>query len=107
MNETHDPSGDPVDEALEHGPYVDDGGFTARVMDGLPPPRRSRGRALVPVFALLAVALGLVLAPGAGILPALAAWLGGGAATLGAVPVAAIGALLALAATGLLVAFAD
>jgi hypothetical protein len=109
MNDPHDLPADAVDDALAHGPYLEDAGFTARVLGRLPPARRARGRALVPVFALLAGALGvaLVLGPGAGIFPALAAWLGGGVASLGAVPVATVGALLALAGTGLLVAFAD
>lgn len=100
---------DPVDEALSRGPYLDDAGFTARVLGALPPPRRARGRALVPLFALAAggLAVALALGPGAGILPAIVAWLGGGVHGLGAVPVAALGAAGALAAAGLLVAFAD
>ena len=110
---THPGSGkrseDPVDEALAHGPYLEDDGFTARVLTGLPPPRRARGRFLVPLFALAAVSLGvaLLLGPGAALLPSIGAWLLSGPAALGAVPAAALGAGLALAATGLLVAFAD
>jgi hypothetical protein len=98
-----------MDDALSHGPYLEDGGFTARVMEGLPPPRRARGRLLVPLFALAGVAVGaaLLLGPGAASVAALGAWLAGGAAAPGAVPAAALGAVLALAATGLLVAFAD
>ncbi len=100
---------DPVDEALSRGPYLDDAGFTARVLEELPPPHRGRGRVVVPLFALAAagLAVALALGPASGLLPAIVAWLGGGVHGLGAVPVAALGAAGALAAALLLVAFAD
>jgi hypothetical protein len=96
---------DPVSDALARGPYLDDDGFTERVMARLPP-RRWRARApLLVAAALAAGAAGsaALLGPGAPLLAALAAWAGGG----GAFPVAALCALAALGASGALVAFAD
>ena len=105
------PHEDPVDEALMRGGHLDDGGFTERVMGALPPPRRARIRlapALVLSAALVAAAAGaaVVLGPGAALVAAAGAWLGGSVPLL-AVPAAVVGAVAALAATGLLVAYAD
>jgi hypothetical protein len=103
------PEDDPVDEALVRGGYLDDGGFTARVLDALPPPRRRAGAPRLVVAASVAGALvgaAALLGPGAPLLAALAAWLGGGV-PLAAVPGAALGAAAVVAVTGLLVAFAD
>jgi hypothetical protein len=100
---------DPVDEALAHGPYLADDGFTARVLKELPRPRRTVGRYLVPLFALAGVSLGvaLLVGPGATLPPSFSSWLLSGPGALGSLPAAVLGAGLAFLATGVLVAFAD
>jgi len=102
---------DPVDEALQRGGHLDDEGFTERVMSALPAPRRARIRlapALAIAAALAAAATGsaVLLGPGGALVTAATAWMGGAVSPL-AVPAAVVGALAALMATGLLVAYAD
>jgi hypothetical protein len=67
--------GDPLDDALGRFPYLDDDGFTARVLSRLPPRRRARAPLLVAA-ALLAAAAGsaVLLGPGAPLLAALVAF---------------------------------
>jgi len=100
---TTDPA--PLEELLEGAPYLDDGGFTERVMAGLPGRRRDR-RAWVLGFSVAAAMItALAVLPGA---------VAAGLAALAAVPLPAalppgllLGGLAALAAAavaGLVVA---
>ncbi len=91
---------DPLEAALARPPYLDDAGFTARVVAALPAPRRRGRTAVLAAGGLLSTGVGALLlaqlAPGLG--PALA-----GAFT-GAAPrgdgVAALAVMAALLATG-------
>jgi hypothetical protein len=90
---------DRLEEELAREPYLEDGGFTARVMGRLPPPRRARATVLA-LSGLAAAAIGAATLPGlvADLLRTAAAgpaWLPAGGAV-------AVGATLALgAAAGL------
>ena len=67
------PDLDPLDGALS-GQYLDDAGFTERVMEQLPPARRSLRTPILMGFALASGALGVALAlgPASGMVAALA-----------------------------------
>jgi hypothetical protein len=54
-----------LDELLEKEPYVDDAGFTARVLDGLPPPRRDPRPLVLGLSAAAAAGTALLVLPGA------------------------------------------
>jgi hypothetical protein len=100
MNPT--PPTDPVLDALANPPYVDDAGFTARVLAGLPRPSRARAIALAAGGLASAGVAGLVLAgPLLPLVGALSAgWLGSPADLLTAL--VAVASPLATAAVVLL-----
>ena len=56
---------DRLDELLETEPYLDDGGFTALVMGGLPPRRRDPRPLVMGVSAAAAGVTALLVLPGA------------------------------------------
>ncbi len=59
------PDPDRLDALLEREPYLDDGGFTARVLEALPPPRRSRRRLILGVSGAAAALTAALVLPGA------------------------------------------
>lgn len=77
-----------LDELLEREPYLDDAGFTSRVMEALPPPRGDRRRLVLGLSGAAAAVTALLVLPEA---------VRAGLAALGAV------ALPAALPTGLLV----
>ena len=56
---------DRLDELLEDEPYLDDGGFTARVMEGLPPRRRDPRPLVLACSGAAAGVTGALVLPGA------------------------------------------
>jgi hypothetical protein len=60
---TTDPA--PLEELLERSPYLDDGGFTARVMAGLPQRRRDPRRWALGLASAAAALTALAVLPGA------------------------------------------
>jgi len=56
---------DRLDELLEKEPYLDDGGFSARVMDALPPRRRDLRPLVLGVSSAAAAVTALLVLPGA------------------------------------------
>jgi hypothetical protein len=87
---------DPVDELLARRRHLDDGGFTDRVMAGLPPPRPWLRALPLVLGALAAAVVAAWVLPGA--LEAAAAALRAWRPAEGAMPTAALGALAAVAA---------
>jgi len=66
---------DPIDELLAREPYREDDGFTARVLERLPPRRRDRRAIALGLAAAAAAAAGAFSLPMVGRdLAALAAW---------------------------------
>ena len=59
---TPDHSEDPL-EVLLSQPYVEDRGFTERVMSALPPPRRQRARGRILLGFALSAAVAVLLGP--------------------------------------------
>ncbi len=59
---TFDP--DRLDELLEKEPYLDDAGFTARVVEALPPPRRDRRRLILGLSGVAAAVTAALVLPG-------------------------------------------
>ncbi|MCM2334287.1 MAG: hypothetical protein NDI82_10110 [Anaeromyxobacteraceae bacterium] len=59
------PDPDRLDALLENEPYLDDGGFAARVMDALPPPRRDRRRLILGLSGVAAALTAALVLPGA------------------------------------------
>ncbi len=95
MTETRAPL-DPVDELLARRRHLDDGGFTDRVMAGLPPPRRWLRALPLVLGGLAAASVAAWVLPGAleAATQALRAWQ---PAEVG-FPAAALGAVAAVAA---------
>jgi hypothetical protein len=93
--------GDPLDEAFASGPYLDDGGFTDRVMERLPPARRSARVPILLGFAIGAGALGvgLILGPASSLVPTLAGFSLHEPATIGA-----LAAMIGVFASGVIAA---
>jgi len=93
-----------LDELLEREPYLDDAGFTARVLEALPPPRRDRRRLVLGLSAGAAAVTALLVLPEA-VRVGLAAL--GAAALPAAVPagllVGAAATVVAAAVVGLVV----
>jgi len=87
---------DPVEEALMRVPYVDDAGFTDRVMARLPPSRRRLRVAILIASGAAAAAVAALVLPGA------AATLAAALAGLQVATLAAWAVPLGLAATALL-----
>jgi len=86
---------DPIDEVLMRAPYIDDAGFTDRVMARLPPSRRRLRVAILIASGGAAAAVAALLLPGAA--EALAAALAGlriGAIAAWAAPLGLAAALL-------------
>lgn len=83
-----------LEALLADEPYVDDGGFTARVMDELPPPRRDLRPFIMAGSVAAALATGILVLPGA-VQAGLAA-----AASLSLPVAVAPGLLVGLAAAG-------
>jgi hypothetical protein len=88
---------DRLDELLEKEPYLDDGGFTARVMEGLPPRRRDLRPWVKGLSAAAATGTALLVLPGA-------VQLGLQALAAAALPALAPGLLVGVAAAVLAVA---
>jgi hypothetical protein len=61
---TLDPEGDGLDGALQREPYLDDDGFTARVMAGLPPRRRDPRPWALGLSGAAAAVTALLVLPG-------------------------------------------
>jgi hypothetical protein len=54
---------DPLQDLFPRDPYLDDGGFTERVLAALPPRRRDRRMWVLSGSALVAAAIGVAILP--------------------------------------------